>query len=148
MDYTGDAAAIAGCFVGVVGPAADPRTVRDPTSTPDSAVGPTPAVFVFLDTADLPRSGNGSRLATTEYVARVLLDEAADLAHDAAAILGWCGILADVLKDHAQLDGRAGVARAIVDRLAAGLVDWGGRRYAGIDVRIRVTSSEGWAATA
>jgi hypothetical protein len=146
MDYAGDAAAIAAIFPTLAPPAVDPRAVRDGTSTPDSAPGPTPAVFVFLDDSDLAKAGNGTRLGVTRYIARLLIDEAADLAHDNAAVLAWASVLADTLKTHVQLAGRPNVARCVVDGLAGGIVPWAGRSWAGVDVRIRLVTSEPWAA--
>lgn len=149
MDYSGDAAALAG-FLGAVTTAApvpaEQRTIRDATATPPTTPGELPALYVLLDGSSLV-SGNGVRQGANDYLGRFLLAQAADLSRDSAALMLWASALADALKTHVHLNARAGVALATITGLEVGLVPWSGRSWAGIDVRIHVTTSESWIAS-
>lgn len=148
MDYLGDAGAIAALYPALTPPATPTGliAVREATANPPTAPGSTPAVYVSLDESSL-QTGNGVRAGVTLYLARFYLAEAADLARDWAALAAWASVLVDVLKDHAMLDGRPNVARAVVDGVKIGLLSYSGRSYSGVESRIRLTTSEAWLAT-
>lgn len=145
MDYLGDADAIAAYFPGLTPPAGQ-GAIREASGRGPTTPGMLPAVVVSLDDSELD-TGNGTRAGVTRYLARFYLGESADLARDLAALGAWASVLVDVLKDHVQLDGRPNVARAVVDGLTVGLLPYSSRTWAGIEIRIKVTTSESWLAT-
>lgn len=149
MDYLGDADYIATLYPGLTPPASPTGLVaiRESTARPPATIGPTPALFVTLDESQL-ETGNGIRSGVSRYLARFYLAESADLVRDAAALAAWATVLVDVLKDHVQLDGRTNVARCVVEGVKIGLLPYSGRTYAGVESRIKMTTSEAWLGTA
>lgn len=144
MDYLGDATAIAAYFPGLT-PPAGLGAIRESTALPPSTPGALPAVYVSLDDSEL-LTGNGVRAGGAKYLARFYLAESSDLARDQASLMAWASVLVDVLKTHVQLGGR--VARAVVSGLDVALLTYSSRTWAGIELRIMVTTSESWLATA
>lgn len=145
MDYLGDADAIAALYPSLT-PPAGLTAIREATARPPTTPGSTPAVYVTLDESKL-ETGNGVRAGVSVYLARFYFAEAADLARDSAALAAWATVLVDVLKDHVQLDGRTNVARCVTDGIKIGLLPYSGRFYAGIEQRIKLTTSEAWLGT-
>ena len=144
LDLAGDAAAIASYF-GAVSPPAGEAAIAEATATPPQVPAGLPAVFVYLEDGEFS-TGNGSRAAVITYNTRFLLCQAVDIATEAARLLAWAPVLLEALKLHAQLGGR--VARAVVDGFEVGLITYAERSFAGIDITVQVTTSEGWVAAA
>lgn len=146
MDYLAIADAIAAYYPALT-PPAGLGAIREATGRPPTTIGMTPCVYVVLDDWNL-ESGNSTRAGVARFLARFYLAESADLTRDAAALGAWAGVLLDALKDHVQLDGAlAYVARVVVDGLTIALLPYSGRSWAGIECRIRVTTSESWLGT-
>lgn len=144
LDFAGDADAIAALFPSLT-PPAGLSAIRSATADPPSALKMLPAVVVYPDTGELV-TGNSSRAGAIDYLARFYFAQSSDLPRQSRVLLKWLGVLVDVLKTSTQLGGR--VARAVVEGFTVGLLPYAGRQYAGIELRIRVTTAEGWVATA
>lgn len=124
-------------------PTLDP--VRVSTADPPEALGDLPAVVVFADEGEL-ETGNGVRAGVSTWLCRFYLSQTADLEHESRSLLRWLEVLLDRLKGAAQLGGA--VARAVVSGYTVGLMPYSGRQYAGIELRVTITTSEAWEATA
>lgn len=144
MNLAAIADAIAARFLAVTPPADEPA-VRVATADPPAAHGALPAVVVYLQAGEL-ETGNGTRAGTLEFRAAFYLAEAVDTAREGRRLLLWTAALIDVLRLAVQLGGT--VAVATVDGFDVGLLPYAGRQYAGVEVRVNVVTSEGWAAVA
>jgi len=146
MDFAGDAAAIAARFAsGILAPPAGYAAIREATATPPQALGMLPALVVFLDDGELI-TAHGERAGGIDYLARFYYVQTADIPREGAALLAWASVLVDALKGSVQLGGR--VARATVDGFTVGLLPYADLPHAGIELRVHVTTSEAWGATA
>jgi hypothetical protein len=146
MDYTGIASALATRYAGTPTPAGGYRALRGASYTPAEDVPPLPWVLVFPPTTGSFDTGNGTRTGSHEWIVRLLYDEAGDLARQTAALLAWAETFADRLKGSVQLGGI--VARATLDSYSIGFFGYADKMYAGIEGRVRIITSEPWAAVA
>lgn len=144
VDLEAIADAIAAAYGGLT-PPANRGAIRSSSADPDAALGPTPAVTVWVDSGDL-ETGNGSRRGVLAWIVRFHYQETADLGREARAVLAWLPVLLDALRTSAQLGGL--VARATVDGFTVGILAYGGREYAGVELRVTTVLSEAWTAAA
>lgn len=119
--------------------------VRVSTALLPNQLPPLPCVLVLPDTGSFD-TGNGTRMAASDFLVRFYYSQAGDLARDSAALLAWLGVLVDQLKAAVQLGGL--VDRATVEGWTVGLMTYADQPYSGIELRVRVITSDAWAATA
>ena len=120
--------------------------VRLSTYQPAEDLPPLPCVLVFAPTEITFTSGNGTRHQGQDWTVRLYYDQAGDLARQAAALLAWLGVFVDQLRDSVQLGGL--VTSAVLTRAKSGYLTYAGADYAGIEGTVRITTDEGWSATA
>ena len=146
-DFTAIAAALAARYApGALTAPTGYDTIRLSTYTPAEAMLPLPCVLVFAPESGEFATGNGTRTGTHDWVVRFYYDQAGDLARQAAALLAWAPVLFDQLRAAVTLSGTAISARLASYRI--GYMQYAGDDYAGIEMRVRVQTSEAWAATA
>jgi hypothetical protein len=119
--------------------------VRSSTGDLPDELGALPCVVTILDGGDF-RTGGGTREGGHDFLTRFYYSESIDVARDMVALRKWLTVLVDQLKASTQLGGIVTSARVMGWR--AGVMKYAGRDYSGIELRIHVVTSEGWAATA
>lgn len=146
VDFTAIGQALAARFSAAAMTApAGYRAVRVSTDQLPNQLPPTPCVLVF-PAAGTFDSVNSSRLATTEFTVQFYFDQSGDLTRTQAGLLKWLAVLTDQLRGALKLGGI--VDRATVDSWTIGILNYAGVDYSGIELRVGVTTSEGWSATA
>lgn len=150
-DIDAIATAIAGRFAAAqVTPPVYTGVVNIRTSTADipNQLGPLPCVLVFSEDADMDHKvGVGSRFMLLHYIVRFYLDQTMDLERANSRLRKWATVLQDQLRISAQLGGTVnGWAR--IDGWRIGRLIYSDQPYVGIELRVSVTLTEGWAAVA
>lgn len=133
---------------GALTPPAGEDDIRSSTDDPPGQLAGLPLVVVFLDAGQADGGGSGTQVSTSDWIVRLYLAEVAgsDLARLMGRAKRWTTVLFYSLREGVQLGGLVDWARITGYRL--GEMDYSGRTYAGVELRVRVTTSEGWAATA
>lgn len=119
--------------------------IRAATADLPNAMGPLPAVFVFIDNGEFA-TGNGTRTGVHDFLVRFYYDEGQDLSRAMPALRKWLTILADQLKVSTQLGGIVTVAR--ITTWKAGVLTYSGVDYVGLEFGVRIITDEPWAAVA
>lgn len=104
---------------------------------------PLPTLLVFTEDSEF-RTGNGMRQGVHQWLLRFYYNQAGDLARDMVALRAWANVLVDQLKGAAQLAGLVSVAR--VDGVHFGILRYADVEYTGLELRVQITTDEGWAA--
>lgn len=107
---------------------------------------PLPTALVFLDAGEFQRSGNSTRMGSHDWFVRFYYNQAGDLARDQVALRAWAEVLIDQLRDATQLGGLVDLAR--VDGYTFGILRYADVEYTGIELRVHIVMTEGWAAVA
>jgi hypothetical protein len=146
LDFDAQAGAIAARFLaGALTAPTGYATIRSSTANPPGMIGPTPCVITTISDGSFV-TGNGSRQGEADWHVRFYLDQTSDLERSEVALRKWLGVLVDQLKASAQLGGS--VQLALVRGFKVGILTYAGIDYAGIELEVRTTTTEGWTATA
>jgi hypothetical protein len=126
-----------------VTPPAGLTNVRKATADLPQALGQMPIVLVFPDSGALD-TGSGSRTGLHRFVVRFYFGLARNLARETNACRKWLTILLDQLKTGGavQLGGLADNCEVVDWRI--GDLRYAGKIYAGVELGVNVTTSEGW----
>lgn len=127
------------------GPPAGLVNVRKATADLPNQLGALPAVLVFPASGDL-RSANGTRVGEHSFFVRFYFAVTKDLPRELNACRRWLTILVDQLKGSVQLGGA--VVLATVTTWRVGTLTYGAKDYTGLEIGVRVVTSEGWNGTA
>lgn len=100
-----------------------------------------PRVLVFPDRGDLA-PGNGSRLATADYLVRFYFSRARDLPRDTNACRKWLGILIDQVRVGETTGAPVAVIRVASYRV--GILPYGRLDYVGVELGVRATLTMAW----
>jgi hypothetical protein len=119
--------------------------IRGSTADTPNQLGPLPYVLVLPVEGEF-ETGNGTRVGAHDFLVRFFFSQADDLSRDIAALRKWLTVLVDQLRTSTQLGGFVTVARTESWRL--GMLNWGGQDFTGIEMTVRIVTSEGWAASA
>lgn len=145
LDIAGIAAALAARLKATTPPAGY-DAIRSATAELPGQMVPLPALLVFVDAGTFPVTGNGTRLGTHDWIARLYLGQSGDLIRDMRALMAWLGPLCDQLRGAVTLSGTVTVAT--VERYRLGTLSYAGNTYSGLELGIRLVTTEPWAATA
>lgn len=146
VDFDGITTAIAARYApAAVTPPVGLTNVRRATGDWPNALGALPTVLVVPDQGAMD-TGGGSRAGLHEWIVRfyLALYSTKGVGRQMNACRKWLPILTDQLKTGGgvQLGGKADNAEVATWRM--GVLDFAGRSYSGVELRIRVTTSEGW----
>jgi hypothetical protein len=119
--------------------------IRLSTADLPNGVATLPTVLIFPDTGDFA-TGNGTRLGIQDWLVRFYYAQTGDLTRDTNALRKWLTVLVDQLRDSVQLGGVVVYAR--VDGWRVGQLTYAGQDYSGLELRVRVQTSEAWPAVA
>lgn len=145
-DFDAIAVALAGRFdPAQVTPPAGYDPIRLATADLPGQMTPLPTVLVFLDQGTFD-TGAGSRQGGHDFLVRFYYDQAGDLARAQVALRRWLTILADQLRTSVQLGGIVATARVMGWKI--GQLGYAGETYEGLELRVRIVTTEGWAASA
>lgn len=122
------------------------KAVKLSTFTPPEAMPPTPCVFVFAPEAGTYDTGGGTRIGEHDFMVRFYYDQAGDMARQAAALLKWMPVLFGQLRQSVNLSSTVDLAHLVSYK--TGYITYSGLDYAGIEMTVRVVTSEGWEAVA
>jgi hypothetical protein len=128
-----------------VTPPAGLGNVRSSSIDLPNALTLLPRVLVFPDRGELA-PGNGSRLATADYLVRFYMSVTKDLPRETNACRKWLPILIDQIRVGETLGLGAPVAVARVNSYRVGILPYQQRDYTGVELGVRVTLSMAWAA--
>lgn len=146
MDFDAIASALAARFAAAqVTPPAGYNNIVVSTANIPEELPRQPCVLVFLDTGDF-ETGNGTRIGGHNWLVRFYYSQETDMERHQVGLRKWATVLVDQLKTSVQLSGTVVVAR--VDGYTLGILNYAGQAYAGIELKIGVATSEGWAAVA
>lgn len=116
---------------------------RSSIDLPNTLAG-LPVVLVWPDQGELA-PGQGSRLSTVDYIVRLYFSVTANLPRETNQCRQWLGRLIDQVRVGESLGGPP-VAVARVVRWRIGILPYGRRDYTGIELGVRCTLTEAWAA--
>lgn len=119
-------------------------TIRLATSNLPNAIAATPCVLVFPADGTF-KSGNGVRQGHQDWLVRFYLEKAADLPRQMNSLRKWLDVLIYQHLTSIQLGGLVAVCR--LDGYSVGDMEYGGQTYAGIELSVSTTTSEGWSAS-
>ena len=126
-------------------PAGGYQAIRYATNYPAAAVGPLPCVLVFPTEGDL-LTGGGKRESHETWLARFYFAETGTPEKDYKALQKWLGVLLDATKLSDQLGGTVAWARPMSWRIGA--LDYGDKRYSGIELTLHIEAHEAYSPTA
>lgn len=129
----------------VTPPAGITQNIRVATADVPGQMTPLPTVLV-LPLEGTFATGNGTRTGEHDHAVRFYYAQTADLAREMPAIRKWLTVLVDQLRISTMLGGL--VTRAVVVSWKAGVMKYAGLDYSGLELVVRVTTDEGWAAVA
>lgn len=146
-DFDAIGTALAARFApGVVTPPTGLQNIRRSLIDLPNQLTMFPTVLVFPDAGELAE-GNGSRLSTAEFLVRFYFARTTNLPRETNQCRKWLGVLLDQLAVGANLSGTP-VQVARVMRWKIGVMPYGRRGvdYTGIELGVRCTLFEAWAA--
>lgn len=147
LDFDAIAAAIAARFApGQVVPPGTLTNIRKATADLPQALGQMPVVLVFPDQGAMD-TGAGTRAGLHEFIVRFYFGLTRNLARETNACRKWLSVLVDQLKTGGAVQLGGLVANAEVATWRIGQLDYAGKTYSGIELRVRVTTTEGWTPT-
>lgn len=145
-DLDAIATALATRFDGpAVTPPAGESDPRSSSANAPNELGALPCVVVFADAGGY-RTGNGTRIGVHTFPVRFYLSETMDIERESARLRTWATVLQDQLRTSVTLSGTCD--RATVQSYQLGILRYAGRSYAGVELRVEVETTEGWAASA
>jgi hypothetical protein len=121
------------------------KAVQLSTFTPPEALPPLPCVFVFAPESGSYDTRNGTRTGGHDFMVRFYYDQAGDMARQAAALLKWMPVLFDQLRTSVSLSSTVVTAR--LESYKTGYITYAGLDYAGVEMTVRVVTSEDWSAS-
>jgi hypothetical protein len=143
--FTAIATALAGRFAPAqVTPPSGYRNIRLATHALPNELPPLPCVLVFPEQGDFT-SGNGTRTGTQDWTVRFYFDQASDLTRQSVALLDWLEVLTGQLRTSVTLTSTVDLANVM--SWSAGILTYADQPYAGIELKVRTVSSEGWSAS-
>lgn len=145
-DFDAIAAAVALRYAAAqVTPPAGFTNVRLATADLPNALTALPAVLVFPDQGSF-ETGNGTRTGTHDFLVRFYLGAPKSLARDMVKLRKWLTVLVGQHLAGMQLGGL--VVRVVINRWKIGMMTYGVVEYSGIELGVRVITSEPWSPTA
>lgn len=145
-DFDAIAVAIAARYAPAqVTPPVGLTNVRESTANLPNAIGALPAVLVFLDEGTFD-AGNGTRPGTADFLVRFYLSAPKSLARDQVKLRKWLTVLVGQHLAGLQLGGL--VVRVTLRSWKVGMMTYGAVDFSGIELRVRVVTSESWQPTA
>lgn len=145
-DFNAIAAAVALRYAPAqMSPPAGLPAVRSSTADLPNQLTSLPAVLVFPDegTFDV---GNGTRLGEHDFLVRFYLAAPKSLARDMVKLRKWLTVLVDQHLLSLQLGGIVVYVRTRAWKIA--MITYGGTEFSGIELKVRVRTSEPWQPTA
>lgn len=127
-----------------VTPPAGLTNVRKATADLPQAITAVPIVLVFPDSGELA-PGNGTRLGNATWYVRFYFGVSRNVARETNACRRWLSVLLDQHRTVLALGGLVTAVRTVGWKV--GLLDYGSKRYFGIELRIQVVTSEPWSAS-
>lgn len=144
MDVNAISTALAARFApGQVVPPAGLTNVRKSTADLPQGLTQMPIVLVFPDSGALD-TGGGTRAGLHRFVVRFYFGLARNLARETNGCRKWLTVLLDQLKTGGAVQLGGVVDNAEVADWRIGRMDYQGKTYAGIELGVNVTTSEGW----
>lgn len=120
-------------------------TIRVATADLPGQMVPLPAVIVFTDNGSFD-AGNGTRLGVHDFIVRFYYSQIGDPTRDEVALRKWLSVLVDQHKTSVQLGGTVVSSRTMTWKI--GQMNYAGIEYSGIELSVRVVTSESWLASA
>lgn len=137
----------AAAITGHGGPPAGLTNVRKSTIDLPQLVTALPCVLVFPPSGrfGIGVESTNEQVGGHDYVVRFYLAKTKDLARELNACRRWLTILVDMLRGAVQLGGL--VASARIETYDVGSLRYGGTEFTGIELGVRVVTTEGWSVT-
>jgi hypothetical protein len=130
---------------GTLAPPAGLDAIGEATADLPNHIGQYPTLLVFLDAGALD-AGQGTRIGVSTFLARFYFADGLDLEGANADLRRWLTVLVDAHKLSVQLGGVVDVVRTVAWR--AGILHYGGADHVGLELTVRVWTSEAWEAVA
>lgn len=146
VDFDAIGTGIAARFApGVVTPPAGLGNIRRSSIDLPNRLTVLPQVLVIPDQGELA-PGNGSRLSEADYLVRFYFSVTRDLPRETNACRKWLGILIDQIRVGETVGASPPVAVIRVRRWRFGILPYARTDYTGIELTLRATLTEAWAA--
>lgn len=148
MDVRAVASAIAARYApGVLSTPTGAAAIRSSSGLSPERIGAYPAMIVSSDEGTV-RVGEGSRLITARWFARLYYSDAAsgDLERDITQLEDWTSVLLEAHKVSVQLGGLAAYVRTSSWKI--GQLRFAGITYNGVELRLESVHTDGWQPTA
>lgn len=130
---------------GVVTPPAGLGNIRRSSIDLPNRLTVLPQVLVIPDQGELA-PGNGTRLSEADFLVRFYFSVTKDLPRETNACRKWLGILIDQIRVGEVVGVGAPLAVIRVRRWRLGILPYARSDYTGVELSLRATLSEAWAA--
>lgn len=142
IDLDAIAIAIAARFdPSIVTPPAGYADVASSSANPPNQIAALPAILVFADSGVLEQPGN-SRHGEHLFRVQLLYSQGVDLELDGPALRKWATVLLYQLQAASQLGGT--VADVVISAWRIRRLRWSGLDYSGLELDVRVHTTEGF----